>query len=111
MKNEIETIEQMNAHIADNEASMVYFYNDHCAPCLSLRPKVVNLIEKSFPKMKLTFVNSEKFPDLPAGLQVFANPTLIIFFDGKEYRRKSKYVSIQELAAEIDRPYQLIFEN
>ncbi len=111
MENELQSIEQLNTHIKTGEASMLYFYNDNCAPCLSLRPKVIKMIEKHFPKMQLAFINSEKFPELPAQFQVFANPTLIIFFDGHEYRRESKYISIPQLAEEINRPYQLIFEN
>ena len=111
MENELQTIEQLNTHITTGEASILYFYNDHCAPCLSLRPKVIKMIEEDFPKMKLAFINSEKFPELPAQFQVFANPTLIIFFDGREYRRESKYISISQLAEEINRPYQMIFEN
>ena len=111
MQNELQTIEQLQEHITIHDASILYFYNDHCAPCLSLRPKVIKMVEEDFPKMKLAFINSEKFPELPAQFQVFANPTLITFFDGREYRRESKYISIPQLAAEISRPYQMIFEN
>jgi thioredoxin 1 len=111
MQNELQNIEQLNHHISAHSASMLYFYNDHCAPCLSLRPKVIEMIEKDFPKMKLAFINSEKFPELPAQFQVFSNPTLITFFDGREYHRESKYISIPQLAEGIDRPYRMIFDN
>jgi thioredoxin-like negative regulator of GroEL len=67
------------------------------------------MVKQDFPKMNLTFVNSFENPELTAQFGVFAHPTLIIFFDGKEYIRASKYVSIQELSQKIKRPYQLIF--
>lgn len=111
MKNELGTIEQLDAFISNETAAIIYFYNDHCAPCLSLRPKVIKLTEENFPKMALVFVNSEKYPKLPARFSVFSNPTLILFFEGKEFRRESKYVSIPQLKAEIERPYSLIFDN
>jgi len=111
MKNELQTPEQVEAHVKEGMATMLYFYNDHCAPCLSLRPKVIQLVEEKFPKINLAFVNAEKYPELPARYQVFSNPTLILFFDGREYRRESKYISIPQLAAEIERPYRMIFEN
>jgi len=111
MKNELQTQEQLEAHVKEGMASMVYFYNDHCAPCLSLRPKVIKLVEENFPNINLAFVNSEKFPELPSQYNVFSNPTLILFFDGREYRRESKYISIPQLASEIERPYRMIFEN
>ncbi len=111
MENELVTTEQLKAHVKDKMASMLYFYSDHCAPCLSLRPKVIKMVKDEFPEIELAFVNSEKYPDLPAQYNVFSNPTLILFFDGREYRRESKYISISQLTAEIERPYQMIFEN
>ena len=111
MQNELSTIQQLEEHINNEMASIVYFYNDHCAPCISLRPKVIKMVEDEFPEINLAFVNSEKFPELPAQFNVFSNPTIILFFDGKEYRRESKYISIPQLSAEIERPYQLIFDN
>jgi len=111
MKNELETMEQMEAAVNNEAVLILYFYNDHCAPCISLRPKVIQMVEEGFPKMKLVFVNSEKFPALPAKYNVFANPTIILFFDGREFRRESKYISIPQLAEEIERPYSLIFEE
>ncbi len=50
-------------------------------------------------------------PELAGEFQVFANPTLLVFFEGKEYIRKSKYVSLPELEKEIGRLYNLVFEQ
>jgi thioredoxin-like negative regulator of GroEL len=90
---------------------LAYFYNDDCAPCISLRPKVETLIREQFPQMKIVWVNSKKTPEIPAAFQIFANPTILLFFDGKETRRFSKYVSVIELEETISRYYSLIFEQ
>jgi thiol-disulfide isomerase/thioredoxin len=111
LDNELMTLEEVEKHINGETAAMVYFYNDNCAPCHSLRPKVIELVKNDFPKMKLAFVNTLKYPELPARYNVFANPTLITFFDGREYKRESKYISIPQLAEAISRPYDMIFEN
>lgn len=111
MENELETLEQMDAVIQKETALILYFYNDHCAPCISLRPKVIQMAEEDFPEMKLAFINSEKHPELPAKFNVFSNPTILLFFEGREYRRESKYISISQLVDEISRPYSLIFED
>ena len=96
--------------ITKEPAVLVYFKNDHCGPCLALRPKVQELIESEFPRLKFIVVDSVQQPELNGEFQVFANPTLLVFFDGKEYIRKSKYVSIPELAAEIERLYRMMFQ-
>jgi thioredoxin-like negative regulator of GroEL len=109
MRQEIGNIEQLLETIKSENAVLLYFYNDDCPPCLSLRPKVEALLDNSFPEMKLVFVNSKSHPEIPASYGVFANPTLIIFFDGKEFKRFSKYISTSELHQAIERYYNIIF--
>lgn len=110
MTNEFTNIEEINELIANEVAVIIYFYSDNCAPCVSLRPKVQKMVDDSFPEIKLAFVNSQKHPALPAAYSVFANPTLLLFFDGREYRRESKYISISQLSEVIKRPYKMIFD-
>jgi thiol-disulfide isomerase/thioredoxin len=95
--------------LSKETAVLIYFYNDDCPPCISLRPKVENLLEQEFPKINRVWINSKATPEIPANYSVFANPTLLVFFDGKETRRFSKYVSLPELRASIDRYYRLVF--
>ena len=90
-------------------ATLLYFYNDDCPPCISLRPKVESLINEKFPKIKIVWVNSKASPELPAHFGVFSNPTILLFFDGKETRRFSKYVSVVELEGIVARYYSLMF--
>ncbi|NOX84672.1 MAG: thioredoxin family protein [Chlorobi bacterium] len=108
---EPENVDSVVSAIQQEPALMLYFYNDHCAPCISLRPKVMELIRNEFPKVSLYFINSEKHPEIAAAYNSFSNPTLILFFDGKEFRRMSKYISIPQLAGEIARPYAMMFEE
>jgi thioredoxin-like negative regulator of GroEL len=109
MDNELNQLSQIQEAIANDEALIAYFYSDKCAPCISLRPKVKEMIANYYPKMKLYFINSEKYPEMTAQYGIFSNPTLVTFFDRKEYVRKSKYVSIPELRGEIDRLYEMMF--
>ncbi|MFK7947681.1 MAG: thioredoxin family protein, partial [Saprospiraceae bacterium] len=104
------SIKELEETINQQAAILVYFQNDHCPPCMSLRPKVETMAQVDFPKMNLTFIDSFKNPALTAHFGVFAHPTLLIFFDGKEYIRSSKYVSIPELKSKIQRPYTLLFD-
>ena len=91
----------------DNVA--IYFYNDSCAPCVALRPKVQELFSAEFPKLPLVFINATKHPMLTAQYQIFASPTLLVFFDGKEYVRESKYIAMNELEQKVSRIYEMVF--
>lgn len=105
------TLTTLKNETEKEKALMLYFYNDDCAPCISLRPKVENLMVHSLPKMKLIFINSKANPEIPASFGIFSNPTILLFFEGKEYRRFSKYISIHELQQAIERYYHLLFDE
>ena len=95
--------------INHTDAVLIYFYSDHCPPCLSLRPKVGQLMAEEFPQMELVYVNAEKHPELSARYQAFSLPVLLLYFEGKEFLRFSKYVSIQELRESVGRIYKLYY--
>lgn len=111
MDKELNQLSQLQEAIVNDEALIAYFYSDNCAPCKSLRPKVREMVEKDYPKMKLYFINSEKYPEMRSEFGIFSNPTLLIYFDRKEYLRKSKYVSIPEMKQGIQRLYDMMFTD
>ncbi|NOU47231.1 MAG: thioredoxin family protein [Bacteroidales bacterium] len=104
------TIQSLTGLMHHHQAVLLYFYSDQCAPCISLRPKVEELIVNDFPEMKLQMIDSQKFQKETANFGVFTFPTLIVFFEGKEFRRYSKYVSLMQLSDDISRPYSMLFE-
>jgi len=55
-----ETSEQgrINEILNIEKAVILYFYNDHCAPCLSLRPKLEALIESNFPNFYFIYITN-----------------------------------------------------
>ncbi|MGM0566743.1 MAG: thioredoxin family protein [Bacteroidota bacterium] len=107
---EIHSLTETQDILAKQRGVMLYFYSDRCAPCISLRPKVTELINNKFPEIELVFINSEKYPDIPAHFGVFSNPSIILFIDHREYFRNSKYISEDQLAEQTDRLYKMAFE-
>ncbi len=93
--------------IATTKALLLYCSHDKCNVCKVLRPKVENLIASKFPKIQIEYIDIAKTPRRSAFLQVFAAPTLLIFFEGKEFYRKSRNISIFELEQLLTRPYNL----
>lgn len=92
-------------------ALLGYFSTESCNVCKVLKPKVAELIQSEFPKIKLVYVKSDILPEIAAQNQVFAAPTILVFFEGREYIRKSRNIGIGELHQEIQRPYSMIFEG
>jgi len=102
-------INEIQNVINEKQAILLYFYNDSCAPCKVLRPKVQQLIETEFPEMQFLLINAEEFAATAAEYGVFASPTILVFFESKEYIRESKNISISELYEKINRIYTMIF--
>ena len=103
------SLSDVRSKVDSQPAILVYFKNDNCAPCLVLRPKVKELLNETFPSIEMIVVDTVEQPEFAGEFHVFANPTLLVFFDGKEYIRKSKYVAIPELKDEISRLYDMMF--
>ncbi len=110
MYKEIKTLEEFAHIIESNDGALFYFSHEQCNVCKVLKPKVEELIRKDFPKVELFYCDTVNSPELAAQNSVFAVPTLLIYFGGRETVRKSRNVGIQELQGEIERPYQIIFE-
>ena len=90
-------------------AVLVYFSSEGCNVCKVLKPKVEELIKTKFPKIKLAYIKSDILPEVAAQNQVFTAPTILLFFDGREYIRKSRNIGLSELEQEICRLYSMMF--
>ncbi|MCF8227479.1 MAG: thioredoxin family protein [Bacteroidales bacterium] len=99
---------EVKEHLRLKDILLLYFYNDACQPCLALRPKVESLMDR-YPEAKMIYINSEQQPELNAAFEVFANPLIVLFVQGKESRRFSKYVALDQLEEAISRPYRIIY--
>lgn len=107
----IQTFEEFLKLKDEEPALLAYFSTETCNVCKVLKPKVAELIQSEFPKIKLVYIKSDILPEVAAQNQVFAAPTILVFFDGKEYIRKSRNIGISELHKEIDRPYSMMFSD
>lgn len=111
MFTEIETFDEFLKMKEEEPALLAYFSTQACNVCKVLKPKVAELIQNEFPKIKLAYVKSDVLPEVAAQNQVFAAPTILVFIDGREYIRKSRNIGIGELQQEIERPYTMMFEE
>ncbi|MEN8120338.1 MAG: thioredoxin family protein [Bacteroidota bacterium] len=110
MINTIETLEQYNEVIEKEDAALFYFSHEQCNVCKVLKPKVAEMLTDGFPKVKMYYCDTKKSPELAAQNSIFAVPTILIYFGGRESIRKSRNIGVNELRGHIERPYQMIFE-
>ncbi|NQU86031.1 MAG: thioredoxin family protein [Mariniphaga sp.] len=104
-----QNINQFDSFVKENEAVLAYFSTNECNVCKVLKPKVEDLFIKEFPQVKLAYIETNLLPNVAAQNRIFNVPTIVIYFEGKEYIRKSRSFGIDELKAEVERPYSLLF--
>jgi thioredoxin-like negative regulator of GroEL len=108
---EIQLFEEFLKLKEEEPALLAYFSTEICNVCKVLKPKVAELIQSEFPKIKLIYIKSDILPEVAAQNQVFTAPTILVFFEGREYIRKSRNIGIGELQGEIERPYAMMFSD
>lgn len=101
----------LNTAIDTERALLVYFSHEHCNVCKVLKPKIQELITQHYPKFKMLYCDTVNQPEIAAQHAVFAVPTILIWFQGKETFRFSRNIGLAGLEDAIARPYALLFEE
>ena len=104
----MQTIENIEKTIKENVAVMVYFSAPTCNVCHALKPKLLDALERNFSEFKVESVDISVEEDIAPHFSVFAIPTVLIFLDGKEFLRKSRHMSVDEVMRQIKRPYEIM---
>jgi len=101
----IDTIEKT---IQENLAVMVYFSAPTCNVCHALKPKLLEALETNFKEFEVVSVDISTDAEIAVHYNVYAIPTVLIFLDAKEFLRKSRHMSVDEVIKEIKRPYDIM---
>ena len=102
------TIQNIQQSIKENLAVMVYFSAPSCNVCHALKPKLLEALDANFKEFKVESVDISVEEDIAPHFGVFAIPTVLVYLDGKEFLRKSRHMSVDEVIREIKRPYDIM---
>ncbi len=102
---DIETIEST---LRSELAVALYFSAPTCNVCHALKPKLLAAFETNFSQLQVISVDISETPEVASHFNVFAIPTLLVYLDGKEFLRKSRHMSVDQVVEEIKRPYDIM---
>lgn len=106
----INSLEDLENILQATTAVLFYFSTNSCNVGEALEPKVFHLLSTSFPKIDFYKIDMNSSPEIAAKYSAFTEPTILVFFEGKETIRKSRNIGIYELQGALERPYKLIFD-
>ncbi|UCN00636.1 thioredoxin family protein [Sulfurimonas sp. SWIR-19] len=104
----MQTIQTIEQTIQENLAVMLYFSAPTCNVCHALKPKLLEAIDRNFKEFTIVTVDISVEQEIAAHFSVFAIPTVLVFLDGREFLRKSRHMSVDEVIREIRRPYEIM---
>jgi thioredoxin-like negative regulator of GroEL len=107
----MQTLETINHTLNTNDAVMLYFSAPTCNVCHALKPKLTEAILNDFPTFVIESIDISETPEIASHFTVFTIPTVLIFFQGREFLRKSRHMSVGEVVEDIRRPYNLMVES
>ncbi len=80
----IRSAEEFDQVVAKNLGVLFFFSTISCSVGEALEPKVIQLLENNFPKIPFYFVDMNAMPTVASKNSVFVEPTILVFFEGKE---------------------------
>jgi len=95
--------------VKENTAALLYFSTLSCSVGEFLQPKIIDLLKTDFQKIPFYYVDMQFNAELSAFCNVFVEPTVLVYFYGKESLRKSRNFGIPELSVALQRLYKLSF--
>lgn len=95
--------------IRESPGLVVLFTDAGCHVADAVEPKLETLLRTQFPELRFTVVSRADSPPLVAQHGVFAFPTVVSFFAGKETARFTRTFSMDAVAEALERPYSLLF--
>lgn len=102
-------LEALRARMEAAEGAVFYFSTSECNVCKVLRPKVEALLAAEFPKMTFEYVDLGLAPEVSGQLGIFAVPTVVVIFGGRETHRFGRHLGLEALREALARPYGLVF--
>ncbi len=107
---QINSQNEINKYISTKDAVLIYFSGEACSVCKDLKPKIEKAILENFPKIETYEVKSDLYKEIASSFSVFSIPTIVIFFDSKEFKRYGRNISIYQFIDELKRPYNLFMD-
>jgi len=93
---------QFNKVLEEHPLVLVYFSGATCNVCVSLKPKIEQMLLQQFSEVKFVEIPTEISPELTSRFSVYSVPVVLFFVEGKEYIREARSISITELTNKME---------
>jgi len=87
--------------INNNINTVVYISSETCGACDAVYPKL-DILLKTYKNIHLVKVDMNECKDVLGQWMVFTVPSILVFYDGKEIHRESRFIQFDRLKHHLD---------
>ena len=98
---ELRTHDDLRAWVREHPKALVYLSTGTCETANAVRPMVLELFEGG--DWDMVEVDTNLSPDIGGQLLVFTHPTILLFGDGREFKRFSRHIVRRDVQQSRDR--------
>ncbi len=103
----IQNQEALQAAIHQNQALILQFGSESCAPCKALQNRI-KIWNQVHPAVCYAYVTVSQRPEFCAQMGVFTVPTIFVYVEGKLTIRQSGYFSLDQMLEQIEKYEHLL---
>ncbi|PEB50927.1 thiol reductase thioredoxin [Bacillus pseudomycoides] len=100
---DFQTIEELVAYIEEKDLALLFIKTENCGVCDVMLEKVSRLLEH-YQGVENIVISLQDMREISGKYLVFTGPTVLLFHEGKEILRESRFISLEK----IERVLQLV---
>lgn len=109
MMNDVNSLAELESLKASEEGLLILFGGKECNVCHSIKPKLEELMQAHYPKIKLVYVDCHVHTEIGSQNGIFTLPTVQVFFTGQRFIEEVRSFSLHKLMKDLQRPNSMVF--
>ena len=105
---EISSLQELDDLKQSQDALLVLFGGKECNVCHVIKPKLIELIETNYPKIKMVYIDCHVNTKVCSQQGVFSLPVVQVFFTGQKFIEEVRTFSLKKLSDDLIKTYTLI---
>ncbi|MCP8969888.1 thioredoxin family protein [Ectobacillus ponti] len=96
----LHNLEQLQQAKQSGPLSLIFVKTSSCSVCDAVLPQVEQLLQR-YPAISGHLVSLEEVPQVSGELLVFTAPAILLFAEGKEVLRESRFIIFEQLEEQL----------
>jgi len=96
----LSSVSELQTYITDPNPILLYFSTPNCSVCHAMLPKLLSAFEK-YPN-PIIEIDASVYPQIAGQQRIFVAPTVLVFYEGKEILRESRFIDIDKIQRYLD---------